>query len=905
MSRLLMSQRLLNRRLVSGIPRPAGTLLRAWSYAAAAGAGMVSYIGYKVNDFRDRHTPEWLKNSIEKFKQFSWDDIEFNFSLPDIVTGVPALEFFKPDTEAGDESSNSENSRGKKSTSHPAGAPALLTTAGALSNTNEDESNDEEALLELSRDLIEIKTLLKEAKPLPLFDPSGDAESVSIKTVDAVSDWQLPSIVVIGSQSSGKSSVLEAIVGQEFLPKGQNMVTRRPIELTLVHTEPGNATTARIPSLNLETTDFKLLQRTLTDLNLAVPASECVSPTPIELTIFSPHVPDLMLTDLPGYIALSSKDQPDELKEKIAQVCNMYIKAPNLILAVCAADVDLANAEALRAAKAVDPHGQRTVGVLTKLDLVEPSRAIQLLQNQQYPLKLGYVGVIVGNQGSTATNLIDSLRGNKSLVSPHQQRLIEREKSFFASREEFAPMVSPSGGESSGNLGIPALRRKLSITLARSLLSELYQLSEKLRQDTLETGYYLKVHYNDVQVTPEVYAVELVDYVKQRCRTLSRDWSQRRIREEIQAALDAKVLSALQHYYWRSMESSEGRFDVQCVMDPAKWSSVLNVASSSLTKSGVGRLSTLLVKQLLDAELDALVKSEPLSFHSEAQYILLQNAASLLQSRDASTADQVENGIKPLKYQIDISESEWSAGHSRAVALLEAELAKCKESLHAIKQKFGRRHIRQLLVDFSRNAQRAGMDPTFEPKCDESVALVQQLVPLLEHINLLKSRLVALDRKDCTQCRSTASATRRFLSYKPAAPVGGSLSEPSWKSLFDVKSSAADASSSTNFDEVERNTPLSYRCCPEVFLCALSNKLSNQAVLLVYHELLADFFNQLPRRMEEQLYKNPSKIALQEFARQNPFIRTHIDVIQRKQILESVSLKLERLNLKFEGSKNF
>jgi len=49
-------------------------------------------------------------------------------------------------------------------------------------------------------------------------------------------DWKLPVIVVIGSQSSGKSSVLEGIVGHEFLPKGKNMVTRRPLELTLVNT---------------------------------------------------------------------------------------------------------------------------------------------------------------------------------------------------------------------------------------------------------------------------------------------------------------------------------------------------------------------------------------------------------------------------------------------------------------------------------------------------------------------------------------------------------------------------------------------------------------------------------------------------------------------------------------------
>ena len=96
------------------------------------------------------------------------------------------------------------------------------------------------------------------------------------------------------------------------------MVTRRPIELTLIHTPATNGQTPQeygeFPALGLgKITDFSAIQRTLTDLNLAVPASECVSNEPIDLRIYSPHVPDLTLIDLPGYIQITSMDQPETL----------------------------------------------------------------------------------------------------------------------------------------------------------------------------------------------------------------------------------------------------------------------------------------------------------------------------------------------------------------------------------------------------------------------------------------------------------------------------------------------------------------------------------------------------------------------------------------------------------------
>ena len=216
------------------------------------------------------------------------------------------------------------------------------------------------------------------------------------------------------------------------------MVTRRPIELTLIHTpptpsDPSPQTFAEFPSLGPgHITDFSIVQQTLLDLNLSVPASECVSDSPIHLRIHSPNVPDLSLVDLPGYVQISSMDQPEELKDKINKLCDKYIRSPNLVLAVCAADVDLANSPALRASKKVDPLGMRTIGVVTKMDLVAPEVGAAILSNDRYPLVLGYVGVVckAGSKG----------RGKKDggdLVAP----IKAQEDAFFGSNGDRKSVV--------------------------------------------------------------------------------------------------------------------------------------------------------------------------------------------------------------------------------------------------------------------------------------------------------------------------------------------------------------------------------------------------------------------------------------------------------------------------------
>jgi replication fork clamp-binding protein CrfC len=116
---------------------------------------------------------------------------------------------------------------------------------------------------------------------------------------------------------------------------------------------------------------------------------------PISLTIYSPKLVDLTMVDLPGMTKVPIKGQPADIAEQISKLTYNYISTPNtLILALTAANTDLANSDALKLAREVDPDGERTIGVVTKIDLMdEGTDALDLLQGNIYPLKLGYFGV--------------------------------------------------------------------------------------------------------------------------------------------------------------------------------------------------------------------------------------------------------------------------------------------------------------------------------------------------------------------------------------------------------------------------------------------------------------------------------------------------------------------------------
>ncbi|KAJ5524117.1 Vacuolar protein sorting-associated protein 1 [Penicillium frequentans] len=284
-------------------------------------------------------------------------------------------------------------------------------------------------------------------------------------TVGVHNPIDLPQIAVVGSQSSGKSSVLENIVGRDFLPRGSGIVTRRPLILQLINKA---ASTQSNGDGKLETTDSesnvdeygeflhlpgekffdfnKIREEIVRETETKVGKNAGISPVPINLRIYSPNVLTLTLVDLPGLTKVPVGDQPKDIERQIKDMVLKYISKPNaIILAVTSANQDLANSDGLKLAREVDPEGQRTIGVLSKVDLMDDGTdVVDILAGRIIPLRLGYVPVV--NRGQRDIE-------NKKLIA----YALENEKNFFENHKAYRNKAS--------YCGTPYLARKLNLIL--------------------------------------------------------------------------------------------------------------------------------------------------------------------------------------------------------------------------------------------------------------------------------------------------------------------------------------------------------------------------------------------------------------------------------------------------------
>lgn len=229
-----------------------------------------------------------------------------------------------------------------------------------------------------------------------------EATGLGISAID------LPRIVVVGAQSSGKSSVLESLVQRDFLPRGKDIVTRRPLVLQLLHVQSGEewGEFAHLPGKRFG--DFLQIRREIEEETGRVAGhNKGISRSPIQLRIYSSRVVNLTLVDLPGITKIPVGEQPPDIENQVRQLVLEHITRPNsIILAVTPANSDLVNSDALKIAREVDPQGLRTIGVLTKLDLMDAgTHAADILMNRaSFRLRLGFIGVVNRSQHDINVN---------------------------------------------------------------------------------------------------------------------------------------------------------------------------------------------------------------------------------------------------------------------------------------------------------------------------------------------------------------------------------------------------------------------------------------------------------------------------------------------------------------------
>ncbi|XP_017565544.1 interferon-induced GTP-binding protein Mx3-like [Pygocentrus nattereri] len=221
----------------------------------------------------------------------------------------------------------------------------------------------------------------------------------------------LPSIAVVGDQSSGKSSVLEALSGVG-LPRGSGIVTRCPLELKLRKIHAGAKWTAVISYQDVQetfTNPAQVESYVRKAQNVLAGDGVGICDELISLEITSPDVCDLTLIDLPGITRVPVKGQPEDIGDQIRRLILKFIEKKETInLVVVPCNVDIATTEALRMAQGVDPQGTRTLAILTKPDLVDKGAEadiLQIMQGKAVPLKKGYIIVRCRGQSDINENL--------------------------------------------------------------------------------------------------------------------------------------------------------------------------------------------------------------------------------------------------------------------------------------------------------------------------------------------------------------------------------------------------------------------------------------------------------------------------------------------------------------------
>lgn len=462
-----------------------------------------------------------------------------------------------------------------------------------------------------------------------------------------------------------------------------------------------------------------------------------------------------------------------------------------------------------------------------------------MLTNKKYPLKMGYVGVVTKIPKSNS--IFQKQTGLQAFIAQQNE-----ERRFFRENKEVFEGTS---------VGTKLLKKKLIRVLERSMSAALKPMQQQVINELEETSYKFKVEFNDRDLTAEKYMAQTIDNLKMEIKEFSERFGRPELRSLLRSELDQKVLDVLALRYWNKSEpyikKNPGYADLEyeepsiselnyARNDETFWHRKLDLSTANLTKIGVGRLSTSLVTEAILTEIDVLVNSSNLRNNNMIKTAIKDAAASVLSQRFNSTADQVENCIKPFKYEIEVEDREWDLGRKHAIMLLNEELRESRAAYDLIKKTVGGNKLKQILTYIQNEHNSVGQNIERENMGFSPGLLLRgrEALFLNDRVNILNMRLKGLQSSSCK------SKENKFK-------------------------------------------------CPEIFLDVVSEKLTQTAILFLNVELLSDFYYSFPRELEKRLSSNLTPEEIESYAKQDPKVRRHIELQERKELLQLALSKIE------------